>query len=130
MSSRPQIKPFSVITNGDMSASITSEPTILSNLSMCSYQISWAGTAPVGTVAVQFSNTYALNPDGTVGNAGTWDTATLNYMGSQVQSIPVTGNADSGFIDISDTAAYAVRLVYTATSGVGTLQATLAGKVQ
>ena len=128
--SRPQLKPQSVVTNGNMAGNLTSEVTILSNLSMASYGLSWSGTAPVGAVAVQLSNDYSVNPNGTVNNPGTWNTATLNYLGSQVQSIPVTGSPGSGFIDVSDTAAYAIRLVYTATSGTGTLQVVINGKVQ
>ena len=130
MSTLQQLKPFSVLTNGDMSGNLTSAVTVLSNLSMCSYGLSWAGSSPVGTVSVQFSNDYALNPDGSVLNAGTWNTATLNLNGSQVTTIPISGNSGNGFIDITDTAAWAVRLIYTAGSGTGSLQVVLTGKVQ
>jgi hypothetical protein len=130
LSTRPQIKPFQVVVNGDMSANITSTPTIISNLSRLSYGISWSGTSPVGTLSVQASNDYALNPDGrTAANAGTWNTLTFMSGGSAVQSIAVSGNTGNGFIDIGPCGAYALRLVYTKTSGTGTLQATVVGKV-
>ena len=85
MSTRPQFSPYIVIPNalaspantGDMSSSITSAPTIVQKLSMISYQASWAGTTPVGTISVQLSNDFSLNADGTVHNAGTWTTMTL-----------------------------------------------------
>lgn len=130
MSSRPLFVPKSVITNGNMaSTSLTSQVTIIKMLSMVSYGVSWSGTSPIGTLIVQLSNDYKQDAAGTVIVAGTWNTMTLNYQGMSVSSIPVTGNTGSAFIDIGETAGYAIRLVYTKTSGVGTLQATIAGKV-
>lgn len=129
MSTRSNLRPQAVITNGDMSlASITSNPTILQSLTVGSYSYSWAGTAPVGTVAIQVSNDYSLNSNGTVKNAGTWITITVFYNGAFVQSVPVSGNSGEGLIDWS-TGAYAIRTVYTKTSGIGTLQSIFNGKV-
>ena len=131
MADRPYNAPHQVITNGDMSqASITSQVTILQQKTLISYSYSWSGTSPVGTVAVQVSNDYVLSPDGkTVLNAGTWNALYLNYQGSGVLSIPVTGNTGNGFIDVDATAAYAIRTVYTKTSGTGTLQSFITAKV-
>lgn len=128
MSTRPYLKPNPVIKNGDMSGNVTSLPTLLVGATKASYAFSWAGTTPVGTVALQGSNDYALNPDGTTAVAGTWSTFTLQYMGTSVQSVPVTGNTGTGMIDI-ETGANAVRVVYTAGSGTGILQAVFTGKV-
>ena len=129
MSSRPQFSPESVITNGDMSGNLISLPTIIQKLSMISYGLSWAGSTPVGTVSVQVSNDYALDPSGVVKNAGTWNTITLQYNGITVTVVPVSGNTGNGFIDVDATAAYAMRLIYTAGSGTGSLQAIIAAKV-
>lgn len=124
MSSRPQLDPSSVITNGDMSAAtIISLPTVTQKLSMLSYDISWAGTAPVGVITVQVSNSYKQNADGTVKNAGSWTTLTLS------SSTAVSGATGNGFIDVDATAAYAIRLVYTKTSGTGLLNVIACGKV-
>lgn len=121
MSSRPLIKPISVVTSGDMSAQIISKPTITDNLSMVSYDCTYAG-APVGAVTIQVSNSYSQNVDGSVKNAGHWTTLTLSNL------VPVSG-AGGSFIDIDATAAYAIRLVYTPTSGSGTMNVILASKV-
>lgn len=131
MSTRTNFPPQAVITAGDMSAaSITSTPTILRSLTKVSYSASWTGSTPIGTLAVQCSNDYALGANGVVSNAGTWNTMTLNLAGVPVTSVPVTGNTGNGLIDLSGgTAAYATRLVYTKTSGTGTLNATFVGKV-
>lgn len=84
----------------------------------------------MGTVAVQVSNDYALSPNGQeVLDAGTWTTLPLmDDSGVIVSSLPVTGNTGTLFVDVT-TAAYAIRLFYDRTSGTGTLQATIVGKV-
>ncbi len=130
MSSRPRIPPESVITSGDMSAaSITSAVTILQSLTLGTYAYSWSGTTPIGNIAIQISNDYALNPDGSVKNAGTWNTVYVVLNGSStVNAIPVSGNTGNGIVEWS-TGAYAIRTVYTKTSGVGTLQCVFAAKV-
>jgi len=112
-----------------MAGNITSAPTILQSLSLVSYAFSWTGTSPVGTISIQVSNDFALTPEGQVSNAGTWNTLTLNYGGSAVTTIPVSGNTGNGFVDLDPTAGYAIRAIYTATSGSGTLIATINGKV-
>ena len=123
MSSRPQFNPFPVIVNGDMSGDLTSAITITQKLSMISYSIAWNGTSPVGVITVEVSNDYAVNSDGTVANPGTWNALPLSV------TCNVTGNSDTGFIDIDATAGYALRVKYTRTSGTGTMQVTVAAKV-
>lgn len=123
MSTRPILKPFSIFTSASMATSLTSPATIITNLSGVGYDISWSG-APVGTFSVQVSNTYAINADGSVANAGSWTTLTLSG------TVAPAGTTDNGFINIAGIEAYAIRLVYTRTSGTGTLNATISGKVQ
>lgn len=129
MASRPIFTPAPVIgvgssVSGSMATSITSAPTIVQNLSMVSYDISWsAGSTPVGTMSVQVSNTYSQNADGTVRNAGNWTTLTLSNTPA------ISGNTGNGAIDIDATAFYAIRLVYTRVSGSGTMLAVINGKV-
>jgi hypothetical protein len=106
-----------------MASNIMSAVTIIQNLSMLSYDISWLGTAPSGTLSVQVSNTYSQNGDGTVRNPGNWTSLVLSTTPT------VSGNTGSGFIDIDAIGAYAMRLVYTPASGTGLMQATINGKV-
>jgi hypothetical protein len=132
MASRPLAGPYPIIgtfqgqdstVSGDMSANITSKPSIIDNLSMISYDISWTGTAPVGTMTVQVSNTYKQNPDGSVRNPGNWTTLTLSAP------TPVSVSPNSGFIDVDASGAYAIRLMYNRTSGTGTMVAVVSAKV-
>lgn len=129
MSSRPQAGPFQVINNGSMGADIVSDITIVKLLSLISYSFSWTGSTPVGVLSIEVSNDYSENKDGSVRNVGTWNTLTLNYGGEAVSSIPVSGNAGNGFIDLDLTGAYAMRARYTRASGTGTMQSILNAKV-
>lgn len=122
MSSRPILSPQFVITNGDMSGNLTSLVTIVQTNGKVSYDIAWSGT-PTGTFSVQVSNTYTQNADGSVRTAGNWTPITLSSPTAAL------GSSGNGFIDIDATAAYAIRLMYTAASGTGTLNAVVAGKV-
>lgn len=128
MSARSNLRPQPVIVDGNMAGNLTSDPTILQSLTVGSYSYSWSGSSPDGAISLQASNDYALNPDGTVKNVGTWTTLELTYNGSVVTSIPLTGNAGQGLIDWT-TGAYAIRTVYTRTSGTGILQCIFNGKV-
>ena len=128
MSSRPQAL-YPVIVNGNMTTTITSQVSIIQKLSMMSYALSWVGTTPIGSVSVQVSNDYTQNEDGSVKNAGTWNSVPLGYGGGQVTVIPVTGSTGNGYIDIDQMGGYAIRLVYTPTSGSGLLQVTYNAKV-
>ena len=123
MSSRPQFSPYSVITDADMSANITSQVTIIQKLSMISYSITWLGTAPIGAISVEVSNDYSQNADGSVKNAGTWNALPLSTTTN------VSGNSGNGFIDIDASAGYALRVVYTRTSGVGIMNCIVSAKV-
>ncbi len=123
MASRPILSPHPVIVDGDMSGNITSEVTIIQNISEFSYDISWTGTTPIGVMSVEATNTYTQNADGTVRDAGNWNPIPLNTTPA------VSDNTGNGFIEIDSQAGYAVRLVYTRTSGTGTMQAVICGKV-
>jgi hypothetical protein len=122
--SRPILTPFSVITNGNMAGNLTSAVTVIQNLSMISYSCSWVGTSPVGVISIQVSNDYSQNADGSVNNPGTWNTLPMSATGT------VTGNTGTGYADVDSIAGYAVRVIYTATSGTGTLNVIATGKVQ
>jgi hypothetical protein len=136
MSTRTSLGPTIVIpsaqgspaNSSSMAANITSAPTILRSMTLYSYSVVWTGVAPVGVVSVEVSNDCVILAQGGVGG-GTWNPMPLGLLGSTVFSIPISGNSGNGMIDIVNTGINAVRLVYTATSGTGTLSATINGKV-
>jgi hypothetical protein len=76
---------------------------------------------------VQVSNTYSQAPDGTVLNAGNWNTLpTSSFQGTYPAPAGSPGN---GFLDVVGTEAAYCRLIYTAISGDGTLTVVVAAKV-
>lgn len=85
-----------------------------------SIQVIWTGT-PTGTFSVQGSLDYFLGPDGKPGNVGTWDD-----MGISVTA--PSGSAGKALVDITITGIPWVKIVYTNTSGTGTLTAYQHGK--
>ncbi len=136
MSTRTSLRPQVVIPSlqadppsvSSMAADITSAPTLLQSLTMVNYALTWTGTSPIGTVSVQASNDCVVDSGGGV-SGGTWNPLPLDLNGVTVTSIPLTGNTGKGMIDIDGLAAYAVRLFYDRTSGVGDLTVTVTGKV-
>lgn len=120
---RPQLAPYPVIEDGDMSGDLVSQVTVIQKLSMISYEVVWSGTSPIGSIIVEGSNDYEANADGSVKNPGNWAALPLST------STPIVGNSDSGMIDIFATSIYAIRLRYDRTSGTGTLNVVASGKV-
>jgi len=112
-----------------MSGNITSLPTNIEQISMLSYDIAWTGS-PVGTFQVQVSNSYIpaqVYPNNTPVNAGNWTTIpAADFQGNY--PVPA-GSASNGALDVAITGFTWVRLVYTSTSGTGSLNVVIAGKV-
>ncbi len=130
MSTRTAIRPYAVIDGESMGASITGAPTVLQSISNFSYDITWTGTSPVGTVSLQVSNTYAIGPDGTESVAGTWTSVPVEINSTSVATtVAVSGSTGDIFMDIQKHTAYAVRIIYTRVSGTGTMTAIFKGGV-
>jgi hypothetical protein len=116
-----------------MAGNITSAVSVLQSITLGSYTFSWSGTSPIGTISLEGSDDYSVLATGAVNNAGTWTVLPLlvSINGGSIasaQSAAVTGNSGTGFIEWS-TGAYALRVVYTATSGTGTISGIYTGKV-
>ena len=114
--------PKSIITAGNMaSASITSSVVEIRNQDNVGIQLSWTGTA-VGTFAVQISINHAEDANGNVTVAGDWVALPLS------PTIAAAGSADSAIIDLNQMSASYIRVVYTRSSGTGTLNAYITAK--
>jgi len=106
-----------------MSANYTSPPTNTQYLDNVVYVLSWPATgSPNGTFAVQVSEDYTVSSTGTVTSSGTWLPLTLSA------TVAATGGADQALIDLNQLPSSWVRLVYTQSSGSGTLTGYISGK--
>lgn len=113
---------FQNITNGDMSQStITSAVTNIQYLDNIGVQLNFTGT-PTGNFSVQVSADYAQDSSGNVTNAGNWIALSLS------PSPAATGSGSNIYIDITEISAPWIRVVYTKTSGTGTLNGYITGK--
>ena len=98
------------VVDVNMSSSHTSAPmTIPKGSTIASFELYSASNTHVGTVGCQISN-----------SGENWTTVTFD---SGATTVAVTnGAALNAFINISSLGARYIRLVYTASSGAGTLQ--------
>lgn len=113
--------PVKIITSGNMAGNLTSlivETKLQDNIGI---QLDWTGT-PTGIFDVQVSVDHTQDAYGNVTNAGHWVSLSLST------TIKATGSADDAYIDLNQLAAPYVKVVYTATSGTGTLNAYVTGK--
>lgn len=122
MSTRPYLPPFQVINQAVSGVSlVNSKVSVKPLISKITYSMSWTGTLS-GSFAVQVSDDYSENADGSVRNAGTWNTLPVTT------TVTASGSAGNGFYEVA-TGAYAIQLVYTPVSGSGNIIAIVTGQV-
>lgn len=122
MSSRPYIKPFQVIADGDMAGDVTSLVTSIGQITQMGYTISWTGS-PTGSFDVQVCNNAQFDASGAyVAGSGSWVSLPLT------PTINAAGSGDTAYADVIPTSAAFIRLMYERISGTGTLTAYIAGK--
>jgi len=113
--------PVHVITAGDMSGSLTSQVVEVKNQDNVGFQLHWTGT-PTGTFSFQVSSDYFQDINGNVVNAGHWITLPVT------PAITASGSGDDAYVDLVQISAMYARVVYTSSSGAGTLDAIAVAK--
>lgn len=114
---------YSNITNASMGANVTSSVSDIIYLDNIGVQVTWsAGSTPVGVLSIEVSADYAQDYLGNVTNAGNWVA-----IGSLTAA--VSGNSGSVYFDINQISAPWIRVVYTRTSGSGTLNSKIVAKM-
>lgn len=122
MSSRPYLKPFPVIIDGNMSSAVESLVTSVGQLSKIGYNLEWTGNA-VGEFDVQVCNDAEFDGAGAyIAGSGSWVSLPLT------PAIGPAGTGDFAFADVAPTAAAFIRIVFQRDSGSGTLNAQISGK--
>lgn len=119
--SKNALGPYHLMNAVSMGASATSSAVGIQYLDNVAIQLNFTGT-PTGTFAVQGSLDYSQTSTGTVINAGNWIPLTL-------ASSPVaSGAAGTILLDLNQLSFPWVRVVYTRSSGTGTLDSYISAK--
>lgn len=119
MSRKNAILPLVIMDAVDLEESQVSSVVNIQWLDNIGIQVDVTGSTADGTFTVQVSNTYKLNPDGSVRDAGTWvdltTPAPIEIVDAEPQPI---------FIDVNQSGAAAIRLVFEPAEGAGAGTAT------
>lgn len=108
------VKGFNMFgADGDISASVTSAETSVINLDKASIDVTWTGSAPVGTLTVEATNDEKNEVWRTLDMGGT---------------ISISGASGAHELIFNELPFTAIRLVYTRTSGTGTILAKIVAK--
>lgn len=122
---------FPIINAGNMaSASLTSSVTSIQYLDDIGLQFTWTAS-PVGTFAIQVSADYSQDTNGNVTAAGNWTPLTLSYWNGTTLVTGTTLPTSVGspiYVDLTLLSAPWIRVVYTKTSGTGSLTALITAK--
>lgn len=112
---------FQNITNGAMTGDITSVATNIEFLDNIGIQLNFTGS-PTGSFDVQISADHQ-EVNGNVTVAGNWVDLVLSPAPA------ASGSADSIYIDMTQLSAPWLRVKYTFSSGTGTLNSFIVGKM-
>lgn len=113
-----------MISAGDGSGDLVGAVTCIQWLDNIGYQINMVGSTMTGVFDVEVSADYQQDDQGNVMNAGNWVALPLSPTAT------VTGGAPTNiYIDVTQISAPYIRLVYTSTSGTGTVAAFITAKV-
>lgn len=95
-----------------MASTITSNVVNVQNMDKASIHVAWSGTSPVGTITVQSRN----------GVDDSWNDVSFG------SAISVSGNSGDHQIIFNELPWTDIRFIYSASSGTGTLIASLTAK--
>jgi hypothetical protein len=115
------LRPVFLYTAQNMTTSLVSTPVEVKNQDNVGIQLDWTGS-PVGTFSVQISSNYQAPTPLEPGITGNWVTLPLS------PGIAAVGTPDDAYIDLNQMSCQYVRILYTAASGTGSLNALVVAK--
>lgn len=115
------LEPQQIITNGSMAGNLTSTIMEVKQQDNIGIQLNWTGT-PVGTFTVLVSMDHVRDIYQNVLVAGNFISLPLS------PAITASGSGDIAYIDLNQLSAAYVEVIYTRTSGTGTLNAFITAK--
>jgi hypothetical protein len=118
-SGKKLITPFRLIQSGNMATNITGAEVRCAHQDSAIAYIEWTGTSPIGVIGFEFLE---VDADRSPTEVKIWKPVDFG------STIAVSGNSGSHQLVFSVLPFFALRPVYTATSGIGTLSVTFAAK--
>jgi hypothetical protein len=118
-STKKLITPFRLMENASTSATITGSQVTCAHQDSAVVFVEWSGTSHVGVLGFEFLETDA---DRNSTKAPVWKAVDFG------QTIAISGNSGSHQIVFTTLPFFALRPVYTRTSGTGTITVTFAAK--
>ncbi len=112
MSRKNVVSSYSMINAGSLAGNITSSTTNVLNLDKASIHLSWSGSSPAGTLVVEARN----------GDNDDW------YELDFGSTISISGASGDHQIVFNELPFTSIRLVYTRSSGSGSLDAIITSK--
>ena len=112
------VKSHKMFDSGNIAGNITSSQTSVLNIDTASIHLVWAGTAPDGVITVEATNS---NPDANT-------PATVWHELDFGSAIEISGNSGEHTLLFNELPFNAIRIVFTSTSGTGSLDATITAK--
>lgn len=112
---------FHLVSAASMVSTVTSKAQACQYQDNVGIQLIWTGT-PTGTFDVQVSINHAQDFQGNITTAGTFTSLTLSPVPA------AAGSAGSYYVDLNQLSAPYYRIVYTPSSGTGTLDIYVSGK--
>ncbi len=113
-----------------MATTITSPVTCIQWLDNIGVQFIFSGS-PIGSFSVQVSASYSQDLEGNVTNVGTWSPVLLTYWNGSaaVQGLSIPSTVGSPiYVDLNQLSSPWIQVVYTASSGSGTLNSFITAK--
>ena len=123
-STKRVLRPYRVISAGNMSADITSVETNVQFMDYVLLQLEWSGTSPVGNFNVQYLKLEAERNTAT--GVDIWDN--IDFGGTIGANIPISGSPGTHQIILNEIAFPKIRCFYDRTSGTGSLTVTIVAK--
>lgn len=116
------LKPVLILNSVSMGANITSGAVEVKNQDNIGVQLHWTTSDGVGTFSVQISSDHFEDTEGNIVVAGNWVTLPLS------PAITAASANDDAYIDLNQMSAMYMRVIYTRTSGTGTVSAIVVAK--
>lgn len=124
---KSNLQSFQSVVNGSMAGDIVSAVTDILLLDNIYIECDITGS-PSGVLAPEVSSSYLQDSQGNVERVGKW-VPIMQPDGTPVQVVIASGSPSAGGFNLNELGAASIRLRYTRTSGTGTLNVYLTGKM-